>query len=170
MRSLTPEQDDDDGGGGEDDDDEFGPNRAVCVTSSSFRPEEETDNLVRRLAMDAVWCAQLQIDPQNDLGVQTFDEKVRETDAMLHIHCGQITLVFVISERAVPDARPAVRLPLPVGCPVRHSGPNLWTDVLLPALCHPRALVSCYVGHLGGGNRPTEEGDSEAAGHVIDAD
>lgn len=70
----------------------------------------------------------------------------------------------------MPDARPAVRLPLPVGCPVRHSGPNLWTDVLLPALCHPRALVSCYVGHLGGGNRPTEEGDSEAAGHVIDGD
>ena len=85
MRSLTPEQDDDDGGG-EDDDDEFGPNRAVCVTSSSSRPEDETDNLVRRLAMDAVWCAQLQIDPQNDLGVQTFDEKVREIDAMLHIH------------------------------------------------------------------------------------
>ena len=94
MQSLTPEQND---GGGEDDDDdydddndrpaaaaaaaaaagEFGPNHCVCVTSSS-RPEDATDNLVRRLAMDAVWCTQLRIDPQNDLGVQTFDEKVRE--------------------------------------------------------------------------------------------
>ena len=80
MRSLSLGHDDSGGGGDDDDDDEFGPNHSVCVTSSSSssRPEDTTDQLVRRLAMDAVWCTQLRIDPQNDLGVQTFDEKVRK--------------------------------------------------------------------------------------------
>ena len=86
MQSLTPTGQDDSGGiiDGDDEGDEFGPNHCVCVTSSSSSssgrpdPEDATDKLVRRLAMDAVWCTQLRIDPQNDLGVQTFDEKVRE--------------------------------------------------------------------------------------------
>ena len=77
MQSLAPSQDD---SGGDGDEDEFGPNHCVCVTtaSSSLCPEDDTDHLVRRLAMDAVWCTQLRIDPQIDLGVQAFDEKVRK--------------------------------------------------------------------------------------------
>ena len=78
MQSLTPPGQDDSGGIDDDEGDEFGPNHCVCVTSSSSRPEDATDKLVRRLAMDAVWCTQLRIDPQDDLGVQTFDEKVRK--------------------------------------------------------------------------------------------
>lgn len=61
------------------DDDECDPNDCGVAVISSCLPEAATDveQTVRRLAMDAVWCTQLHIDPQNDLRTQTWDEKVR---------------------------------------------------------------------------------------------
>ena len=78
--------------------------------------------------------------------------------------------IFVPSERSVPNPGSVILLPLAVGCPVRYSGPNLWTALLLRALRHPGALVSTSVCDIGGGNRPTEEGDSKAAGDVSHGD
>lgn len=70
----------------------------------------------------------------------------------------------------MPDPGSVVLLPLAVGCPVRDSGPNLWIALLRLALRHLGALVSSYVGDLGGGNRPTEEGDGETAGDDLHGD
>ena len=70
----------------------------------------------------------------------------------------------------MPNPGSVILLPLALGCPVRYSGPNLWTALLLRALRHPGALVSSSVCDIGGGNRPTEEGDSKAAGDVSHSD
>ena len=70
----------------------------------------------------------------------------------------------------MPDPASAVYLPLAVGCPLGYCGPSHWTVLLLFALRHPGALVSTHVGNLGGGNRPTEEGDSEATVNFLHVD
>ena len=70
----------------------------------------------------------------------------------------------------MPRPGSAVLLSLAVGCPVCYSGPNLGTSLRLAALRHTGALVSTFVGNIGGGNRPSEEGDGETTGNVSHGD
>jgi hypothetical protein len=57
----------------EGDPDDFVLGGVVSVTSVDG---PEPDEAVRRLAMDAVWCTDLELEPEYDFRVQKFDEKV----------------------------------------------------------------------------------------------
>ncbi len=67
--------DDDDDGSGSESGGGVGVSRTSVVSMGTSTPE--TDEIVRRMALAAVWDVAVDVDPEADLRVQRFDEKVK---------------------------------------------------------------------------------------------